>query len=94
MYQKQKVFTFDKFYEILNIRNNVEAIQMLHETFSDLGSFMNNLYENPDPKAVNINHVFQVKNYHTLVMVKSSTESHSLNIITRSTMHIEMQKGR
>ena len=34
---------------------------MFHENFFDLESFLNDLYERPDPKTVNINHVFQVK---------------------------------
>ena len=43
MYQKQNVFTFEKFCEIFNTRNNVEVIQMFHENFFDLESFLNDL---------------------------------------------------
>ena len=34
---------------------------MIHENFLYLESFLNELYNIPDPKTVNINHVFQVK---------------------------------
>ena len=34
---------------------------MIHEKFFDLASFMDDLYDRPDPKTVNINNVFQVK---------------------------------
>ena len=61
LYQEQIVFPFEKCCEILNSRNNVEVIQMLHENFFDLESFLNNHYDIPDPKTVNINHAFQVK---------------------------------
>ena len=36
MYWKQNVFTFEKWCENLNTRNNVEFIQMFHENFFDL----------------------------------------------------------
>ena len=45
----------------MNTRNNVDVIQIFHENFFDLESFLNNLYNRPDPKTVNTNHVFQVK---------------------------------
>ena len=54
-------FTFEKFCENLNARYNVEVIQMFHENFFDLESFLDDLYERPDPKTFNINHVFQVR---------------------------------
>ena len=34
---------------------------MFHEKLSDLESVLDDLYDKPDPKTVNINHVFQVK---------------------------------
>ena len=53
---------------------------MFHENFFDLESFLNDLYDKPDPKTVNINHVFQVKNsWHTLVIVKFSMTRQGLN---------------
>ena len=61
LYRKKNIFTFEKCCEILNNINNVEVIQMFHENFFDLESFLNDLYDRPDPKTVNINHVFQVK---------------------------------
>ena len=73
MYQKQNVFTFDKCCEILNTSINVEFIQMFHENFFVLELFMNDVYNIPDPKNVNINHILQVKNSrYILVIVKSS----------------------
>ena len=45
MYWKQNVFTFEKCYEIFNTRKNVKVIQMLHEKFFDLVSFLDNLYD-------------------------------------------------
>ena len=61
LYQKKKFFTLERCCEILNTRNNVEVIQMFHEHFFDLVSFMDDLYDRTDPKIININHVFQVK---------------------------------
>ena len=34
---------------------------MFHENFFDLGSFVDDIYDRPDTKTVNINHFFQVK---------------------------------
>ena len=61
LYRKQNVFTFEKWCEILNSSNNVELIQMFHEMFFDLVSLLDDIYDIPDPKTVNINHIFQVK---------------------------------
>ena len=61
IYCKQNVFTFDKLYDILNNRNNVEVIKMFHENFFELGSLLNIIYDRPDPKTVNINHVSRKK---------------------------------
>ena len=61
LYWKRNFFTFEKCCEILNTRNNVEVIQIFHEKFLDLESFLNDRYERPYPKTVNINHVLQVK---------------------------------
>ena len=61
LYRKPNVFTFEKCYEILKTIKNVEVIQMFHENFFDLGSFLDDIYDRSDPKTVNINHVFQVK---------------------------------
>ena len=60
LYQKQNVFSFEKWCETFNTRNNVEVIQMFHENFFNLESYLNDLYNIPDTKTVNINHVFQV----------------------------------
>ena len=46
---------------MLNTINNVEFIQMFHEKFFNLELFLDDIYDIPDPKTVNINHVFQVK---------------------------------
>ena len=62
LYWKQTVFNFEKFCEILNTSKNIEIIQTFHEKLFDLASFLDDLYNIPDPKTVNINHVFQVKN--------------------------------
>ena len=95
MYRKQNVFTFEKCYEIFNTRNNVEVIQMFHENFFDLESFLDDLYDRPDPKIVNINHVLQVKrSWHTLVMVKSSIMRHGQNTIKKRTIPTATHKGR
>ena len=59
LYRKKNFFTFEKCCEILNTRNNVEVIQMFRENFHDLGLFLDNLYDRPYPKNVNINHIFQ-----------------------------------
>ena len=61
IYPKQNVFTFERCCEILNTINNVEIIQIFHEDFLDLESFLNGFYKRPDPKTININHVLQVK---------------------------------
>ena len=61
LYQKQNVFTFEKYCGILNNKKNVEVIQTFNEKLFDLGSFLDDLYDRTDPKTVNINHVFQVK---------------------------------
>ena len=61
LYRKQNVFAFEKCCENLNTSNNVEVIQMFHETFFDLESFMNDLYNRTDPKTANINNAFQLK---------------------------------
>ena len=61
LYREKNVFTFDKYCEILNTSNNFEVIQIFHEKFLDLESFLNDRYERPYPKTVNINHVFRVK---------------------------------
>ena len=45
----------------MNTINNNEVIQISHENFFDLELFLNGLYNRPDTKTVNINHVFQVK---------------------------------
>ena len=50
MYRKQKFFTLDKCCRSLNTINNGEVIQMLHESFFDLKSFLDDLYYRPDPK--------------------------------------------
>ena len=71
LYWKQNVFTFDNFCNIFNTRNNVEVIQMFHKKCFDLESLLNDLWDRPDPKTFNINHVFQVKkSRHVLVFVK------------------------
>ena len=59
--RKQISLLFDKCCEIFNTRNNVEVIQIFHEKLFYLESFLNDLYNIPNPKTVNINHVFQVK---------------------------------
>ena len=59
--RKQNVFTFEKCCENLNTRKNVQVIQMFHETFFGLESFRDDLYVRPDPRTVNINHVFLLK---------------------------------
>ena len=61
LYWKLNIFTFEKWCLILNTRNNVEAIQIFHETFFGLVSFLGDLYNRSDHKTVNINHVLQVK---------------------------------
>ena len=61
MYRNQNIFTFENSCEILNTSNNVEVVQMFHEKFFDLGSLLDDLYDRPDPKTVNINYVFKVK---------------------------------
>ena len=61
MCQKQNTFAFEKCYEISNTSNNVEVIQMFHENFFELVSFLDGLYDILDPKTVKINHVLQVK---------------------------------
>ena len=61
LYRNQNVFTFEKWCENFNTSTNVEVIQMFHETFFDLESFLNDLYNRPDPKTVKFKHVFQVK---------------------------------
>ena len=61
LYQKQNFFTFEKCCEILNGINNVEIILIFHENFFDMELFLNDIYDIPDPKTVNINHVLQVK---------------------------------
>ena len=82
LYRKQHVSTFEKSCEILNTRNTVEVTQMFHENFFDLESLLNYIYEIPDPKTANINHVFQVKKIrHTLFIVGSSMAKESLNIV-------------
>ena len=52
LYQKQNVFNFLRSaVKFLNTRKNVEFIQMSHENFFDLGSFLDDLYyDRPDPK--------------------------------------------
>ena len=61
LYRKQNVITFEKCCEIFNTSRNVEDIQMFHEKFFDLESFLDDLYDRPDPKTVNITHVFRMK---------------------------------
>ena len=61
IYPNQNVFTFEKCCEVLNTSKNVEVIQIFHEKFFDFVSFMDDLYNRPDPKTFNINHVFHVK---------------------------------
>ena len=34
---------------------------MFHEEFFELGSFLNDLYDRPDPTTFKVNHAFQVK---------------------------------
>ena len=46
---------------MLNTINNVEFIQMFHENFFNLELFLDDIYDIPDPKTVNINNVFQMK---------------------------------
>ena len=68
---------------------------MFHEKFFGLESFLNDLYYIPDPKTVNINHVFQMKkSRHTLVIVKSTVVRKSLKIILISTMPTAVHIGR
>ena len=68
---------------------------MFHENFFGLESFLNDIYGIPDPKTVNINHVFQVKNSrHTLVIVKSTMVRKSLKIIIIRTMPTAVHRGR
>ena len=62
LHQKQNVYNFDKCCEISNTIINVEVIQISHLKI-DLASLLNDIYAIPDPKTVNINHVFQVKKY-------------------------------
>ena len=57
---RKNVFTFENSCEILNTRNNVEFIQMFPENFLGLVSFLNYIYDRPDPKTVIINHVFRL----------------------------------
>ena len=61
LYQKKSVFTFKKFYGNLNTRKNAEVIQILHGKLFDLESIMDDIYDRPDLKIVNANHVLQVK---------------------------------
>ena len=87
LYWKQHFFNFEKCCKILNTNNNVEVIQIFHENFFDLESFLNHIHDIPDPKTTNVNHVFQVKKIcHALVIVKSSMVRQSLSIIIRSTI--------
>ena len=82
MYRKQNVCTFEKCCEILNTINNFEIIQMYHENFFEMEWFLNDLYDRPDTKNINMNHAFQVKESpHTLVIVKSSIARHIQNTI-------------
>ena len=92
--RKQNLFTLEKYCEILNASNNVEVIQMFHENFFDLESFLNDLYDRPDLKTFNINYVFQVKNSrHALVIVNSSMVRESLNRIIRRKMPTAVHRG-
>ena len=61
LYQNQNIFTFQKGCGTLNSTKNVEVIQIFHENFFDLVSFLDDIYGILDPKNVNINHFFQVK---------------------------------
>ena len=45
----------------MNTSNNVEVIKIFHEKIFDLESFMDDIYDIPDTKNVNINHVLQVR---------------------------------
>ena len=40
---------------------NVKVIQIFHEIFFELEQLLNDRYNRPDTKTVNINHVFQLK---------------------------------
>ena len=95
LYRKQSIFNFDNRYEILDTGNNVEVIQMFHKNFFDLESFLNDIYDRPGPRNVNINYVFQTKkSRHTLVIVKSSMARQSLDRIIRKTVPTEMHRGK
>ena len=61
LYRKQNIFTFEKLCEKINTSNNIEVVQMFHQNLFDLESFLNDIYDRPDRKTVNVNHVFQVK---------------------------------
>ena len=45
LYWKENVFTFEKCCEILNTRDIIENLQMFHENFFDLESFLYDLYD-------------------------------------------------
>ena len=95
LHQKQNLFTFEKCCEILNVINNVEVIQMFHQNFFDLESILNDIYDRPDTKTVNINHVLHMKNIqYTLVSVKSSMVRYSQNRITRGKIPTVVHRGR
>ena len=94
LYQKQNAVTFDDWCEILNTRNNIEVIQMFHEKFIDLETFINYLYDRPDPKTANINNVLQVKkSRHTLVIIRSPMARKIINIF-KHLKNIEKPKVR
>ena len=79
----------------MNTSNNVEVIQRYHGNFFDLESFLNDLYDIPDPNTANINHVFWVKNsQHALVIFKSSMVRQVLNRIVRGTTPTALHRVR
>ena len=95
LYRKQNIFTFEKCCEFLNTRNYVKVIQMFYEKCFELESSLNDLYNRPDPKTGNINHIFQVKtSRHILVIVKSSMARSSLKIVKRRKMPTSVHRGR
>ena len=68
---------------------------MFHQNFFDLESILNDIYDRPDTKTVNINHVLHMKNIqYTLVSVKSSMVRYSQNRITRGKIPTAVHRGR
>ena len=95
IYRKQMPLLLRSAVKILIPEIILKLFKCFTKNFFDLESFLNDVYDRPDSKTVNINHVFQMKkSQHKLVIVKSFMARQSLNRMIRGTIPTSVHIGR